>query len=218
MKRIINIIGLAIITLIIASCEKETEDISFETNYATFEMSGDNPLAIAVGTTFSDPGIIAIAGEEELEVESSTNLDENTIGIYTINYAAVNADGYPATTSRTVAVYDPNAPETDISGTYSGLREGASGGGPVNIEKVAPGIFYASDLFGGYYELVAGYGSAYRLRSYIRLYEDNTIEELQTTSPWGPWEVLNGQYTPLTGTISYTVDQDGFQFNVTLTK
>jgi hypothetical protein len=128
-------------------------------------------------------------------------------------------DGFPASVSRTVIVYDPAAPATDLTGAWMGERVGR-GGGPTTIEMVAPGIFYCSDMFGGYYEYVAGYGSAYRLRSYIQLLGDNTYVGLQTNSPWGPWDILNGVYDPVSGTMSHTsyLGYAAFGFDVVLTQ
>ena len=129
------------------------------------------------------------------------------------------SDGFPASKTRTVIVYDPEAPDTDITGDWDGLREGLRGG-PTTIEKVAPGIFFCSDLFGGWYEVGLGYGSAYRLRSYIILNADDTYSHLQTNSPWGPWEVRNGVYDPGAEVMRHQAYHPTFRFgfNVILTK
>jgi hypothetical protein len=75
-------------------------------------------------------------------------------------------------------------------------------------------------MFGGIYEYYFGYGSAYRLRSYILLSADNTYEDLQTESPWGYWAIQNGVYDPASETMSHTVlfVEVGFSRNVVLTK
>lgn len=228
MKKIINIIGLAILTLFVVSCEKDTEGISFETNYASFELTGDNPYALPVGTEYTEPGVVALAGADELEVTSSDDIDAGNLGVYTVNYSATNVDGYEAFSSRTVAVYDPSAPDTDFSGTYipTIVRTEGDGTNPrdyagsVLITKVAPGVFEVSCLLGGAYSVGAGYGSAYAMHGYISLNADNTLTLLSSfLSGWGDSlaDYFDGIYDPATGAISWvSVYAGGDYFTVTL--
>lgn len=230
MKKIINIIGLAIIVMF-ASCEKETKDISYETNYPNFELEGDDPFNLPIGNDYVEPGFKAIAGGEELEVTTSNNIDKNTLGIYEVIYSATNVDGYTRSTTRTVAVFSPSAPSTDLSGTYVSdmVRYEADGSGPrqrpgleVNITKVGPGIFYVDDLLGGYYSIAAGYGPAYAMTGYLSLNSDNTLTLLSSfLSGWGDSleEFNDGMYDPSTGEITWkSIYASGRSFNVTLNK
>lgn len=215
MKKIINIIGLACLTLFV-SCDKETEGISFETNYATFELTGDNPFNLPLGTAYVEPGVKAMAGTEELPVTASNDIKKDVLGIYTVNYSATNADGFEANTTRTVAVYNPTAPSTDISGTYTCdvTRTEADGSAPrpkpglsVTISKVGPGIFYVTDLLGGYYSIASGYGSAYAMTGYLSLNADNSLTLLSSyVSGWGDGLAgfMNGTYDSATGEIKWT--------------
>lgn len=221
MKKIIA--SLFVLSILFFGCEKDitTEDISTITNFVTFELEGESQMTVAKGDTYEEPGYTAFEGEEDVtaQVQIDGSVDTDTPGVYTLTYSAENQDGFSAGTSRTVVVYDPAAPAIDLSGTYAGQREGSSGG-PVTITTVAPGIFFVSDMFGGYYDVVAGYGSAYRLRSYIMINADNTIVGLKTDSPWGPWDIRNGVYNPTSETISHRVFlvPSNFGYNVTLTK
>ena len=219
MKKILA--SLFILSIVFVGCDKDitTEDTSTITNYVVFQLEGDELMTIPVGQAYAEPGYIAMEGENDVSgnVNVAGTVDGNTIGYYTLTYSAENVDGYAASTSRTVIVYDPAAPDTDISGTYDGSREDR-GGGVVTIEKLAPGIFFVSDMFGGYYEFIAGYGSAYRLRTYVQLNADNTITSLSNNSPWGPWGVSSATYDPGTGNIIHRVNFGSFGFNVTLTK
>jgi len=229
MKKIINLMGLAILTLFV-SCEKDTEDISFETNYATFELTEGTPYALPLGTPYTEPGVKAMAGDEELEVTTiSNNIDETKLGGYSVVYSATNPDGYPATTTRTVGVYSPDAPDTDISGTYvsnmfrtnmTGVVQRSFSGLSVEITKIAPGIFHVSDFLGGYYEQGIGYGSAYAMTGYVALNSDNTLTLLSShISGWGDSldYLADATYNPETGIISWKAAYVGsYIFNVTL--
>lgn len=228
MKKIIYIVGLACLSLFV-SCDKETEGISFETNYATFELTGNNPYNLPKGNTYVEPGVKAMAGDDELTVVTSNNINSNVLGIYTVNYSATNVDGFESHTTRTVAVYDPSAPTTDISGTYvSNLVRTTIASGAIKsnnnleviITKVGPGIFHISDFLGGYYAQGAGYGSAYAMTGYVALNADNTLTLLSSQiSGWGDsLDSLNeGKYDPSTGTITWkSVYAGSFIFSVTL--
>lgn len=230
MKKIINIVGLACLSLFI-SCEKETEGISFETNYANFTITGDNPYNLPQGTPYTEPGVTAEAGGEELEVTAVNNIDHTTLGIYEVNYSATNKDGYEAVVKRTVAVYDPSAPATDFSGVYTSnmYRTNADGSGrrefkdlSVNVTKVGPGIFYLTDLLGGYYSQGLAYGGAYAMTGYLALNADNTLTLLSShVSGWGDGleQLVDGKYDPATGVITFTsYYAAGRPFYVTLNK
>lgn len=228
MKTTIHILGLAAL-IFLAGCEKETEGISFETNYATFEMTGDNPFIFAMGTAYAEPGIKAIAGEEELEVNAISDVDTSKPGVYTVNYSAINPDGFEASTSRMVIVYDPNAPATDLSGTYvSGVvRTEPDGSTPraynnlsVTLTRTAPGIFQVTDLLGGYYALGLNYGSAYAMTGYIAFNNDDTFTLLDShVSGWGDGleSFSSGSYNPATESLTWkSVYADSDIFTVTL--
>lgn len=231
MKKIINIVILACLTLFI-SCEKETEGISFETNYANFTMTGPSFYNLPLGTPYAEPGLKAEAGGQELPVTATNNIDHTKMGIYDVNYSATNKDGYGATTSRMVAVYDPAAPATDLTGNYISdmyrlNADGVSGrrtftGLAVTVTKVSPGIFYVSDLLGGYYDQGVKYGAAYAMTGYVALKADNTLVLLRShVSAWGDSleKMQNGKYDPVTGTITFSsYYASGRSFNVTLKK
>lgn len=229
MKKIINLIGLAMLIFFV-SCEEDTENISFETNYATFEMTGDNPLIVPIGT-FTEPGIKAMAGEEEIEVNISSDLDKDKVGIYTITYSATNPDGFGASTSRTVIVYDPEAPDTDLPGIYTSnvVRTEADGSNPrpfneltVTLTKFLPGIYYVSDFLGGYYDQGANYGSVYAMTGYITVNTDNSLRLLSSyVAGWGDGleNFYNASYDPLAGSITWKSVYAGADiFTVTLNK
>ncbi len=219
-----------LITLSFTSCNDETtQDLSVVTHYVTLELNGDELIHLPLGTTYTDEGVIALEGDEDVtsNVTVNNSVNSNEAGIYTVTYSVTNKDGFPSSTERTVIVYDPSI-NTSIEGVYNvnGTRNSsgkieAYSGFTVSITNYLPGIFKISDYLGGYYEQGRGYGSAYALTGYLKLNADNTIEALTGyVAGWGDSynSVENGIYDAATGEISFDVDYAGMLFAVTLTK
>jgi len=222
-----------LVVLTISSCEKEltSEGVSKLTYYVTFELTGGSTYLSPLGTPFVEPGYKAMEGSADVtdKVTTGGTVDANTIGLYDLSYSATNIDGFPASTTRTVIVYDPAAPVTDLTGSYLSDVSRVSPARSftdlsVNITKVAPGIFYVSDLLGGFYDQGANYmyGPLYAMTGYVQLKSDNTISYISSyVQAWG--DSLNGLtdgvYDPLTKGLfwkaSYT--SSNYIYNVTLT-
>ena len=95
---------LAVSVLGLSSCSDDSSaDKSRITYYAVLEMNGDAYMTTPVGSTFTDPGCVAtMAGEDvsdKIVVTGSVNT--STVDFYNLGYTVVNADGFPATASRT---------------------------------------------------------------------------------------------------------------------
>lgn len=206
--------SLFVLSILFAGCEKDitTEDTSIITYYVTFDLDGETLMKLPKGQAYTEPGFTAMEGESDVTgavlVEGS--VDADSPGLYTIDYSAVNSDGYPSSVTRTVIVYDPTAPETDFSGTYSTsiVRTEADGSNPrpyageINITKIAQGIFYVDCLLGATYSIHYGYGSAYAMTGYISLNADNSLSLLSSyVAGWGDGleGFKNGSYNPTTG-------------------
>lgn len=176
MKKIVY--GLILMAFAGMSCEDDsTADISRITNYPTFTMEGDAILVHVAGEPYSDPGVTALEGENEITVTKTviqskfiepgmtqpedvqyatlSEIDEDVPGMYTVTYTAVNQDGYSGTTERIVFVLDGEPdPSVDLSGTYT------SGSSPTSVvTKVADGVFLATNVWGG--------GSTVRIGAYV---------------------------------------------------
>lgn len=205
----------------LSSCEKDTstEDISKLTYYVDIQLEGNSTMLLPEGEEYIEPGFSGVLKgvnvSDKILVDGT--VDGSQSGMYQLTYSAVGSDGFSSEVVRTVIVYDPLAPEDDLSGVYDGVRVGR-GGGPVTITKLGPGIFSVTDLFGGFYDVVAGYGTAYRLTGIIQLNADYTYVSLTNSSAFGPFELLDGIYDSALGVMTHTVNQDGFSFNVSLTK
>ena len=227
---------MAGVLLGLTSCNDDNDELTDSrlTYYADLQLQGDEFMAVPVGTPFVDPGCTGtLAGEDitnDIKIIGADDVDTNTLGFYDITYLAYGSDGYPASVTRTVCVYDPSV-TTDMSGDYT-VQEGSfrywfsSGaivpfsGYPVTIERVVPGIFYISDMMGGYYDVRAGYGPRYAMNGYLQLTGDNEIFALSAIVPgWGDTydELYDGSYDPETQTVTFDMDYAGsMQFHIIL--
>lgn len=227
---------LAGVLLGLTSCNDDKDELTDSrlTYYADLQMQGDEFMAVPVGSKFVDPGCTGtLAGEDitnQIKIVGVDDVDTNTLGFYDITYTAYGSDGFPASVTRTVCVYDPSV-TTDMSGDYT-VQEGsyrywfASGatvpfsGYPVSIERVVPGIFAISDMMGGYYDVRAGYGPRYAMNGYLQLTPDNEVLALSGLVPgWSDSydDFYEGSYDPETETVTYDMDYAGsMQFHIIL--
>lgn len=241
MKKILFNILLCLGLVALASCEKKvtTEDPSTITYYVTFELNGDATMLVPINTPFTDPGVVATENGVDVNdhvVATITDPDGVVLssistaapGLYTIDYSAVNADGFPASTSRTVIVYDP-AVTASIAGTYSTdidktiyngypfstwiTAKGYPGNSAtVSFSEVAPGFFSCTDLLAGWYCQIRGYGAKYNMTGIVTLNSDNTLTLISSyVAGWGDGldYIENAVYDPATGTITYDASYAG---------
>lgn len=217
----------------LTSCNDDEDQLTDSrlTYYPVLELNGDEVVTVPVGTAYNEQSCTATMQGEDCssKVVISGAVDTNTIGLYTVYYSLTNSDGFSSSTSRTVIVYDPTI-TTDISGTYT-VQEGtyrnyngkltAFAGYTVDIEKVAPGIFYVSDFLAGYYDQRAGYGENYACTGYMNLNSDNTLKLLSSSvAGWGDSleKLDNGTYDPATGEVNFTATYVSMDFVVKLKK
>jgi hypothetical protein len=150
MKKVSMALIIIMLVLVFSGCEKDltSEGVSKLTHYVTFDLTGGDFLLNPKGTAFVDPGIIAMEGTTDVSssVSVTGSVNTGTVGLYVLTYSATNVDGFPASVSRSVIVYDPAAQETDLSGNYlsdvariSPAR--AFTGLNVTITKLLPGFF-----------------------------------------------------------------------------
>ena len=232
--------GLSVFGL--TSCNDDNDELTDSrlTYYVNLEMLGDAFVQVPIGTPYTDAGCKAtMNGQDATSRIVTTGLDAidvNTAGLYTVTYSAVNDDGFPASVSRTVAVCDPTI-TTNIAGTWTtqgGTKRDyykADGtitttpfpGYSIKITKAAPGIFYVTDFFAGYYDQRAGYGSLYACKGYLQLLADNTLVCLSNgVAGWGDSldeGTFSGSYDPATETLTWQEDYAGsMTFYITLQK
>lgn len=226
-KNILFAMMLALAAPVLTSCsDDESEGKSRITYYAVLEMNGDAYMTIPVGSSFTDPGCKATMGGEDVtdQILTTGSVDASKLGFYKLEYSVVNADGFPASATRTVAVVDP----VHFASTYFGESEYGSRhfyNAPINIKDNGDGTYTIDDILGGFYCYgrypgYDAYGYDFFLDAVIKLNADNSIDLVN----YGKWywgddvpEFLNGSYDPATGTVSLNMDFDG-AFTVKLTK
>lgn len=189
--------------LFFASCEKETEGISKVTEFAEFDMTGEEYYFMEKGTPYSEPGIKALEGGQEIPVTTDGTVDENTPGVYTLTYTATNSDGFSKSITRIVVVYDGDISSTDFSGDYFG---GYYGDADMTVTREKDGLYWATDVF--------GYGPPNPIPGYIVDIGSGNLIVLETSSPFGPvWETP-GTYT--SDKLAYTLGIQGYGYIFTL--
>jgi hypothetical protein len=234
MKKISNLLMLIILLPLFSGCKKElsTDGISRVTYYVVLDLTNGPLLFYPKGPTYVDPGFKAMEGTADVtnKVVVTGSVNSTKVGQYVLTYSATNADGFSASVSRTVIVYDPTAPATDLSGNYLSnvtriSPSRAFTGLSVTITKKAPGIFFVSDLLGGFYDQGANYlyGPDYAMNGYLQLNADNTLTYISSFCP-GFGDSLNGLtngvYNPVTRVItwrsSYTPSNYNYLITITL--
>jgi hypothetical protein len=152
MKKIILLSFLVV--ALFSSCNKNvinnTEDkvgVSTVTHYVTLELNGSAVMSIVKGESFTDPGVVAKEGDEEVTATVTGTVDPNTTGIYTITYTAVNKDGFPSSATRTVVVIPAHENDgSDISGQYAYIGSTTY---TATITKVAEGVYSTDNCWSG---------------------------------------------------------------------
>lgn len=232
MKKI-YLFGLMLCAVVfgLTSCSKDDQHTDTRvTYYVNMHLQGDEMTLVPLGTAYADAGCTAdLNGEDyssKVVAEGVDLVDVNKVGFYDITYSAVNPDGYAASVSRTVVVYDPSV-TASIEGTYSpdmkATKYGKAGktfadyaasyGNTsqcvgITFTEVAPGIYYVNDLFAGWYNQIRAYAAKYCMTGYVSLNPDNTLT-LQSSyvSGWGDGldYIKDSSCDPEAGTIKYSL-------------
>ena len=98
----------------------------------TIALIGSNPVTVEAGSTYTDAGATATDaydGDLSSSITTTSDVDVNTVGTYTVTYAVSDSSANSATASRTVNVVDTTAPvitiiganpvDVDLGATYS---------------------------------------------------------------------------------------------------
>ena len=145
--KINNYLVLLIAAISILSCNKKddfnypdgTVGISKITYFPIVTLNGAAYIVVAKGATYTDQGVTAKAGGQDVPVTVAGSVDVSTPGVYTLTYTAKNSDGFSASVSRTVVVYftDASASSNDFSGDYARSTNGQI----ASWTKLAPGVY-----------------------------------------------------------------------------
>ena len=144
------LIFYSLVTLLLVACNKtnihntdEEVGISRVTFFPVLTLNGERYTTIAVGSAFTDPGIVAKEGSADIMYTTTGSVNTNVPGVYILTYSSINKDGFPASTTRTVTVYstDGVAAANDYSGTYLRTATGFAS----SWTKLAPGVYLVSN-------------------------------------------------------------------------
>ena len=243
MKTIISYLGIAVVVLLVYGCrEIETENISRLTYFPDFTVSGEQTMFLETGETYTEPGVSAEESGSEIEVSTAisgtyfvgsiASLNTDVADKYTINYSAINSDGFPGSVSRTVYVAGKGDLVNDISGLYTStvVRNGSSAPeytdmGYVFISKTGANTYKLSDGIGGYYDLGRAYGAGYAASGVTITANDIPTNDFTLPSGFGVGafggsaDMSDMVVDAGSKTISFSTDWDaGYVFVVTLTQ
>lgn len=224
-KRFIYGLMCLIASLSFTACSDKEHTDTKVTNYILLTINGDKVVYVDANSTYEDAGCKAEAAGQDVsdKIVTINTVNTKAIGPYSVVYMATNEDGFSSTATRYVYV---GSPLTGVvaEGSY---RQNAAGAvtnfSGYNIDMLTDGNgqYWVEDLLGGYYEQRAGYGSAYSMKGFLQVNEDNTVDLVGggDVAGWGDHydDFKNGKYDPAANTISYTVVYAGMDFNVILT-
>lgn len=195
--RKISIYILALMAFVATvSCHKETtEGLSLVTNYAVFEYEA--LVVVEVGNDYA-PTANATENGQSIAVETSGNVDTNTVGIYGVTYSAINSDGFEASVFQTVVVHDPTIIGTDVSGSIWD-KGNNSRTGVISLVQGTTSIFYATDF---------GFAGAFPM--YFQM-DGDVISEIPQAYPFDVSGV-DLTYDPVTREFTTLIHPQGFGY------
>ena len=137
-------------------------------------MEGGDLYFIDEGEPFTDPGVVALEGGEEIPFTTTytgrySGYTGTTIGTgadeYSLVYSAVNKDGFTATDGRTIFAVNTGNFVNSIEGTYLATSVRVSGEAyediKVMVREVSANVFEISCSLGGFYSDGRDLGDAY---------------------------------------------------------
>lgn len=111
-----------------------TDYVAPDTTPPVITVLGDNPLTIAAGSVYTDPGATALDAVDGSVVVSATGSVNTAVpGSYTVTYSASDAAGNAATAARTINVVDDQPPVITLTGNNPLYL-------PVGASFVEPGV------------------------------------------------------------------------------
>ncbi len=117
------------------------------THYVVLTLQGESIITTVQGAPFDDPGITATEDGADVPFTTTSNVDINTAGFYSVTYSATNKDGYASSVSRTVIVLPAHeTPGLDISGKYDYVGSSTY---TATVEKIAEGTYSTDNCWSG---------------------------------------------------------------------
>jgi len=221
-KNLIYSVLFLMSAMVLTACsDDESAGKSRITYYPTISVLGADPLIVAKGSAFEDPGCESFLNGEDVssQVTVSGTVDTSKSGLYTVTYNTVkNSDGFGASASRKVFVCDPNDPAEGIftnqaSGNrvYKGNTVAYGSDFQVLVWSNGDGTYTASDFFGGWYNQRAGYGANYAMKGIFSIAADGSISLVSSkVASWGDGlDGLTGTFDAATATYTLQAAYNG---------
>ncbi len=129
MRYIHSPIGIYFLVFLITSCggggggsEKSTNPNISDTTPPVILLNGDSSITIFQGDIFVDPGAVAVDAIDGavLVTIAGDTVDSNKLGIYEVQYSAIDTEGNQATISRTVNIIASAIQLNDTGVTWGG--------------------------------------------------------------------------------------------------
>lgn len=224
--------------LVFSACQKAptTQDISRPTYFANFSMTGPSTMFVPCGSAYTEPGIEATENGNPVDVKTvisagsyfgSPGVDTEVSDIYHISYSAVNSDGFPGSTARTVIVAcNGDLATNSIEGLYTSTTVRNNGDTKsdlkyIIINKTGPNTYQLSHSLGGFYDLGRGYGTNYACKGSTITFDGTDFTVTDGQFPvWGNVVAVSDFHVDAaTKTITYKGTADfGSSWDVTLTQ
>ena len=107
-----------------------------DTTAPVVTLTGDNPVTIELGATYTDAGATATDLSGDVEVVTSGTVDTDTVGEYTLTYTSTDASGNVSeSVTRTVNVTDTVDPVFTSSSTFT-VDENITSVGNVTVTEL----------------------------------------------------------------------------------
>ncbi|MFO7258706.1 MAG: DUF5011 domain-containing protein [Bacteroidota bacterium] len=195
MKKLI-ISTLTLLTgILFGACESDdTAHVSIVTTYPVIVLNGDEFVIAPVGTPYTEPGAVALVGEDELPVDIDGGVVVDEPGVSTIIYSATNPEGFVRSNERDVVIYDPATDVVDLSGTY--VRDAT--GVTVTVTKIGESTYRINDA--------GGLGESFLDVVFVHVSEDELVVPYQVAPSSG----IAVRSIPGTGVIT----ESGFQWRL----
>jgi hypothetical protein len=219
------------------SCEDDsTLGVSKVTTYPTITVTGESVVFVATGSSYTDAGASAFAGETEITPEVSTSagvyhgaaFSTANPDKYVVSYSAENSDGFSGSALREIWVATTGDLTTSIEGLYSMSTERVGRttetGNYVLITKTGANTYELTHGVGGWYSLGLRYGPNYAARGAIITATDIATNNFSVSDAqfpvWGNMVVVTDFMVDAgTKTVTYTGTGDwGAVFKATLTQ
>jgi len=134
---------IMVIALGLSACGGDGGGGDKDTVPPVITLKGDNPMVVAQGADFSDPGATATDNVDgTVAVSVSGSVDSATIGSYTLTYIAKDAAGNEANVTRTVEVKDLTPPTFTSQASVS-VQENQTDALTLQATDANPPISYA---------------------------------------------------------------------------